>query len=121
MKTYTQYLRCQFTEQEITDKAKDLACANRKRTQIEQQKREVDTQLKADIEVENSKIARLSEHISTGFEYRDVECRVDLDTPEEGQKRIVRLDTGEEVLVALMTDEDKQLALDLAEQGEGAE
>lgn len=110
---YTEYLKCDFSDAEIADRAKELATANRRRTSIEQQKKEIDSDLKSQIEAENSKIQRLSEQIGMGYEYRNVECSVEIDTPSIDRKRIVRLDTGEEVKVVSMTAEDKQASLDL--------
>lgn len=113
MNTYTEYLKCDFTDAEISDRAKELAGANRRRSAIEQQKKEIDSDLKGQIEAENSKIQRLSEQIGMGYEYRNIACIVELDTPELGKKRIVREDTGEEVKVVAMTPEDKQASLNL--------
>ena len=125
MKKFTQYLKCEFSATEIADKAKELATANRKRGSIEQQKKEIDADLKGKVEAQNSIIGRLSEQIMTGSEYRDVDCTIVMDSPAIGQKTIIRNDTGEEVKVELMTDEDKQLALDLQgkadEQDDAAE
>ncbi len=56
-----------------------------------------------------------------GHEYRDIEVRIELDTPEVGKKRIIRLDTGEEVAVKPMTDSDRQMVIDLQEKAEAAE
>lgn len=116
-----EYLRYDYTDAEIAEAARDLASANRKRASLEQRKKEVDSAIKAEIEAENTSIGRLSNLIATGFEYRDIEVRVELDTPEEGKKRIVRLDTGEEVAVKRMTDEDRQMVLDLQTKAEAAE
>lgn len=115
-KPYTEYLRCDLTDTEIADAARDLARANAKRAAIEQQKKEVDSQLKAEIAAQDTVIARLSTLINTGHEYRNIDCRIDLDTPDKGRKRIVRLDTGEEVAIKPMTDADKQMALELEEE-----
>ena len=117
----TEYLRYTFSDTEIADAARDLATANRKRTSLEQRKKEVDSAIKAEIEAENSVIARLSNLIGTGFEYRDIEVRIELDTPEPGKKTIIRMDTGEEVAVKPMTDSEKQMSLDLQTQAEAAE
>lgn len=114
-KSYTRYLKCEFSDAEMTLKARDLAASNRRRSAIEQQKKEIDSDLKSKIEAENTAIGRLSEQIGTGHEYRDVECVVSLDRPSDGQKTIIRLDTGEEIAVERMTDEDRQMALDLEE------
>lgn len=118
---HTEHLKCEFTDAEIADFARQLARANQSRGSIEQQKKEVDSQLKAEIECQNSIINRLSGLVATGSEYRAVECTVQLDTPENGRKRIVRIDTGEEVKIVPMTDADRQIALDLQEKAEVAE
>ncbi len=117
----TEYLKYEYTDEEIADAARELATANKKRTSLEQRKKEVDAAIKAEIEVENSAIGRLSNLISTGFEYRDIEVTWTLDTPEDGMKRCVRNDTGEEVKVVRMTDTDRQMALDLKTAAEAAE
>jgi hypothetical protein len=118
---FTEYLKYTFTDAEITDAAKELARAAQQRTSLEQRKKEVDSQLKADIEAQNSIVGRLSSYINTGYEYRDIECRVELDTPEQGKKRIVRLDTEEEVKVVPMTDMDRQMRLELQEKADAAD
>lgn len=117
----TEYLKYEYTDLEIADAARDLARANRTRASLEQRKKEVDSAIKAEIECENSIIARLSNLIATGSEYRDIEVRIELDTPETGKKRIVRLDTGEEVAVKNMTDQDRQMVIDLQSAAEAEE
>lgn len=114
MTNHTEYLKVYFTDADITDRARELAAANQLRASLEQRKREIDAELKGQIEAENSKMLRLSSQISMGYEYQDVECRVELDTPEPGRKTIIRLDTGEEVKVAAMDAADRQASLDLA-------
>ncbi len=121
LKNPTEYLKYQYTDAEIADAARDLASANRKRASLEQRKKEVDSAIKAEIEAENSVIARLSSLIGTGYEYRDIEVRIELDTPEPGKKRVVRLDTGEEVAVKVMTDHDRQMVIDLQTAAEAEE
>ncbi len=118
---YVEYLKCDLTDAEVADAARDLARANARRQSIEQQKKEVDSQLKSEIEAANTVISRLSTLINTGHEYRNIECRVELDTPEPGKKTIVRLDTGEEVAVKAMTDADRQMVMDLHAAAEAVE
>lgn len=113
-----EYLRYEYTPDEITVAAHDLATANRKRDGIEQRKKEVVASLKSEFEEQNSAITRLSNLIAMGFEYRDIEVRIELDTPEPGKKRTIRLDTGEEVSVKAMTDTDRQMVLDLQSKAE---
>lgn len=116
-----EYLRYEYTPDEITAAAHDLATANRKRDGIEQRKKEVVASLKSEFEEQNSAITRLSNLIAMGFEYRDIEVRIELDTPTAGSKRVIRLDTGEEVSVKPMTDTDRQMVLDLQTKAEAAE
>lgn len=118
---YTEYLKCDFTDSEIAEAAKELARANSRKASIEQQKKDVDAQLKSEIVAQETIIGRLAAQINTGSEYRNVECRVELDTPEAGKKRTIRLDTGEEVSVKAMTDTDRQMVLDLQGKAEAAE
>lgn len=115
-----EYLRYEYTPDEITAAAHDLATANRKRDGIEQRKKEVVASLKSEFEEQNSAIAQLANLIAMGFEYRNIEVRIELDTPEPGKKTIVRLDTGEEVSVKPMTDTDRQMVLDLQSKAEAA-
>ncbi len=119
-RNYVVLLKCDLTDAEIADTARDLARANSQKKSIEDQKKEVDAQLKADIAAQDSIIGRLSALINTGHEYRNIECRIELDTPESGKKTIIRLDTGEIVNVKPMTDEDRQMALDLQTEAEAA-
>jgi hypothetical protein len=37
LSNYTEYLKCEFTDAEISDRARELAASNRSRTAIEQQ------------------------------------------------------------------------------------
>lgn len=121
MQKYTEYLRYSFTNKEINEAAKDLARATQQRTSLEQRKKEVDSALKADIEAQNSIVARLSSYITQGYEYRDIDCCVELDVPEPGKKTVFRSDTGEEVKVQAMTDMDRQMRLELQEASEKSE
>jgi hypothetical protein len=66
-------------------------------------------------------LRELAEFFESHPEYRDVDCTIVMDSPAIGQKTIIRNDTGEEVKVELMTDEDKQLALDLQNLADAAD
>lgn len=121
MKKYEEFLRVDYKPEELAEMSQDLARATQARGSLEQQKKQVDAQLKAQIEEQNTAIGRLASSIVNGCEWRNVECRVELDTPDKGRKRIVRIDTGEEVRVVLMTDEDRQMVLDLKSKAEAEE
>ncbi len=119
--TFTVFLKCDFTDAEKADFGSELARASVAKKSLEDQKKEVDAQLKADIVAQETIIARLAQSINTGSEFRNIECRVELDTPEPGKKRVIRLDTGEEVYIKPMTDSDRQMVLDLQSKAEAAE
>ena len=121
MRKYEEFLKCDYSPAEMAEMATDLARSNQCRGSLEQQKKQIDSQLKSQIEEQNTIIGRLSSALVSRCEWRNVECRVELDTPGKGRKRIVRLDTGEEVRVILMTDEDRQMVMDLQEKAEAAE
>ncbi len=118
MKRYEEFLKCDYTKDEMLEMGHDLSRASQSRRSLEQQKKQIDAQLKGQIEEQNTAIERLSNAIFNGCEWRNVECRVELDTPSTGRKRIVRIDTGEEVRIILMTDEDRQLVMDLQNEAE---
>jgi hypothetical protein len=81
----------------------------------------VDSQLKADIEVQNSQISKMSQCVMNGREWRTIDCLVILDTPEPGKKTIRRQDTGADVKVLPMTDADRQMVLDLTAKADSAD
>lgn len=63
------------------------------------------------IEKIESKINHVTRLLCEGWEYRDVPCKVLYNNPRDCEKTIVRLDTGEEVAVEPMTEEEKQESL----------
>ncbi len=115
---YSERLKCELTAQEISEAAKSLAQANQRLSRLEDEKKQVDSQLKADMSVCEAEINRLSGWICTGSEFREVECIWMLDYPETDKKTLIRKDTGEEVRTVAMTDEDRQMSLDLMTRAE---
>jgi len=118
---FTEHLKYQFSDSEIAEMAKESARASKMQQSIELRQKEIVSQLKADIALQQGIVVRLSGLIDNGFEYRMIECRVELDSPEPGKKRIIRNDTGEEVAVKAMTDTDRQMVLDLQEKAQAQE
>ena len=113
-----EWLKYSFSDAEQREHARQLARSTRELAQVELQKKEVVSALKARAEAQNSEIARLSEFINNGYEYRNIECEIRYDTPDIGWKTIVRVDTGEIVREMKMDEFDKQeeLALEGAKQ-----
>jgi hypothetical protein len=113
MKLIKRELKCTFTEKEIQEKAKALAYNCNLRDQAEEEKKSVTSDFKAKIDSYTATISSLSNNINNGWEYRSIDCEVQMDTPKEGVKRIVRKDTGEVVEELAMTPEEMQFELDL--------
>jgi hypothetical protein len=70
----------------------------------------------AGIEAEQGIAAR---KIASGYEHRNIECRVILDAPARGQKTLIRMDT-EEASIEMMTDADRQLLIKFDEDNKPA-
>ncbi len=88
-------LKHTFTETEKREIAASLAQANQKKVALEEQKKEVDADLKGQITATETLIAKQARLYNNGYEYRDVECTVVFHSPEQGTKSIYRNDTGE--------------------------
>lgn len=97
-------LRYDFTATETHDHALELAKKNQELAQLEDQKKSVISSYKARIDEVQARINALSEKVTTGWETRDIECRVAYHQPQEGKKTIFRTDTGKKVSVEAMTD-----------------
>lgn len=107
-------LRCQLTDDEKIQAGKELAEATNELEAIEDDKKQIVSDFKAKSTAAEARVAVLSNKLRSGYEFRSVECSVTFNTPEEGQKQTVRLDTKEVIATAPMTDEEKQTKLDLS-------
>ena len=109
---YTELLRCDFTPEEWAENARQLATATRLRCELEQEKKEIDSQYRAKIEEQIGRASKLAALLGAGYETRNVPCEVIVDKPEPGQATIVRKDTGEIVRTRPMTEMEHQAVLD---------
>lgn len=108
MQTTTEWLKYEFTEAEQKELAKKLAYATRELMETEEAKKAVTSNFKSKIEAAKEQISKLSNNINNGYEYRNIDCEVVLNSPEPGTKSIVRKDTGEIVKTLEMDQEEKQ-------------
>lgn len=104
-----EFLRYEFTEDEVRERSKKLALAVQTQVQAQEEQKAAVAQFKDRIESCVSQIGRLSRDINMGWEMRTVDCRVEYHTPVMGTKRVSRIDTGEFVrdtamLIAEMQD-----------------
>ena len=111
--TVTEYLKYDFSEQELKDKAKQLAHEFRQKEEAELESKEGMSLFKSRIDAHKANVSRLSNHINNGYEYRNIECDVLYNTPLDGQKTIVRKDTREIIRMEEMQPEEFQESLAL--------
>ena len=99
-----------LSRDELLTISKELAKANQDLAKIANQKKEVNASLGAQKKMSEAIIEDLSLKISTGQEYRDVECEITFDESDR-KKFVCRLDTGEIVETVKLTTEDLQTEL----------
>ena len=109
----SEYLRCEFTQEEIETFGTDMARAVERRTALEMKKKEVADAIKSDLSREDSLIQSLAQKITKRFEFRNVDCLVTYNTPKSGEKTVTRLDTGGVVETVKMNDGEMQEHLKL--------
>lgn len=108
-------LRCVLTGRELLEAGKRSAELTREICALEEDKARVSKDFAARIASREADRSILTDKITSGYEFRDVTCRVDLNSPKVGVKTIVRLDTAEDVAVEQMTPDELQEKLPLEE------
>ena len=105
-----EYLKCQLTEKEKTELSAKIAKAISDRSSAEAKLKEVNASIKAQIAQLDAEISEKALQINNGYEYRNVECRMDKDY-RLGTVTITRLDTAEVIRERPMTAEERQMEL----------
>jgi hypothetical protein len=103
-----QYLPCALTPDEERMKGKLLSAAHSKLKVLEQRKKEFNDQNKSLTSGVEAEIETLSQQIASGIEHRDITCHWEFDTPQKGDKTLIREDTEEIVRIEEMTHADLQ-------------
>ncbi|HXJ40555.1 MAG TPA: hypothetical protein VNH18_14835 [Bryobacteraceae bacterium] len=106
-------LPIQLTETEIVQVARVASKTVGEIWRMKEEKKTTAKFFAAQIEKLESAHAKLNDAVASGTQYRETPCKAILDSPSAGFKTIVRLDTGEEVTVEPLTDEDRQMLLPL--------
>jgi phage host-nuclease inhibitor protein Gam len=104
----TRKLRCVMTGEELLEAGRQLAEATNLLTELDSEKAEIVAEFKAKISAAEAQIAVLSNKLRSGYEFRDVACKVAYGVPEPGFKQTTRLDTGEIIESLPLTEEEKQ-------------
>lgn len=99
-------LRYDFTAVEIHDLSVQLANETKKVGSLTEEKKSVTSQWTAKINEAKAACNSLSFKVADGYEHREVECEVMLNTPKNGKKTIIRKDSNKRVGVEDMTTFD---------------
>jgi hypothetical protein len=111
--TISKSLLCKLTDEQRKDFGIKLATTLEEVQRVEEEKKRNADHYKDRIGGLQATADELRRKVSTGQEWRDVECTVEFDDPTPGIKSVVRIDNGEVVETKAMTDADKQFVLDL--------
>jgi hypothetical protein len=90
--TETRSLKFHFTEDEKRANAMQMAKLVADRGELENQKKQVDADLKARIEAAGGEIIRYSRLVTNGYDYRQTECKWHMNFPHSGYKSLIRMD-----------------------------
>jgi len=99
-------LECDLTPEELIAKGGDLSRKNQEKSRLDDEKKTITSEFKAKIDACDAEINKLALVISTKKESRRVKCETRYNTPEKHLKSLVRLDKGETVKIAPMTQEE---------------
>ncbi len=111
--TVSQNLRCPLTDPEKIRLGEGLARLLEEMGEVEDEQKATATKFKAQLEGIDSAVTKTRKILSAGYEYRWIDCRVLYHKPATRQKTIVRLDTGEEVRIEDMNEDECQENLPL--------
>lgn len=118
--TVKRSLRYDFTAVEIHDLSVQLANKTKELSAITEEKKSVNSQFTARINEVKAATNKLSNQVSDGFEYREIDCEVKFHKPEQGKKTLIRKDTDKVVAVEAMTDYDWNLFNQPEDAGDAA-
>jgi|SRR6478609_2211574 len=110
-----EFLKYVFSGEELNEFATELARKTSEMTEAEESKKAVVAQFGERIASLRADTSSLARKFNSGYEYRNIECKVLYHEPLPAQKTIMRLDTGEVVKVQAMTFNELQEILPFAE------
>jgi hypothetical protein len=104
----TEYLKYTFTDEELLALSKTMAKKNQDLGEVEDDKKRITADFSAKIQSFESEISALARKVYSGYEHRNVECKVLFHTPDIGMKTVVRTDSGEVVREEAMSTSERQ-------------
>ena len=111
-KRITERLKYTLSDGELRHLGDDLARAIRENIRVENDKKTAMAHYAMLQKESIANLADLSLKITNGYEWREIDCVVQLSTPRSGLKRIIRSDTNEVVREEPMTPAEMQAAFD---------
>lgn len=129
MEKELKYIKYVFTEEEKKEVASELARLLSERDSLEAKKKEVASQMKADIETLTGKISGLSRDYNQGYRFKNHPCLIEKDHADKTVK-VYREDNHELVEERTMTQQEaselpfdmgKEFEKEAAEAGENLE
>lgn len=104
-KIETRMLKCMLTPAEQTMLSDQLVHAIKDKNEYTEVKKMVVSDFRTRLQEKEEFIQKSTAAILEGNEERDVECEVKFHKPKEGEKTIVRKDTGEEWVESMTAEE----------------
>ena len=108
----SQLLHCVYTDAELAEKRDDLADTILEIGKVEDQKASANRGFKERLDGLYAESAKLSHQIKNRGESRSVDCAVEYNKPNIGEKTTIRLDTGEMLKIEVMDDDERQEEID---------
>ncbi len=105
-------LSCKLTEEEWADRARELSAAHQETEAQEERKKSITAELNADLKIAKAKQSKLANIVATWSERREVTVETKYDY-RLGIVTKTRTDTDEMISSREMTDNERQLELDL--------
>ncbi len=97
-----------YGEPDLREMGQKLARETQNVYDLEARKKEFDADMAAQIKSANGRVSETTTRLNNGYEMREVEVLVLFDEPSTGIKRIVRLDTNEQLREEAMTLSEMQ-------------
>jgi hypothetical protein len=105
-------LPCQYTDAELADKRDALADITIAIDTVENRKSDAAKAFKEELDGMYANCGKLAHQIRAREEHRLIDCIVEMNKPQVGEKTTIRLDTGEMLKVEVMTDAERQEEID---------
>lgn len=108
--TIVQTLPCILTREELEDRSRRLAAAVQASSELEKEKKAINDQIKAREAAFDAEITNMSGQITSGKEYRQIECEWVFDW-DKGFKVFQRLDNYEVLQTQKITEQERQTTI----------